>query len=207
MVIVSLIDMDENGDKILKELKFNYSCIPVLVIGTVNEQYEFNRYFGEEQCHRLTRPITNEEVDEKIKYILVDNEEVISVNYANLENKKKILLVDDDPLQLRMLNDILKDKYDVQMVTSGMKAISVLEKRVPDIIFLDYEMPVCDGKMTLEMIRGIYEFKNIPVVFLTGMADKKHIQSVLELKPAGYLLKSTNTERVLETIEKILGQN
>ena len=48
------------------------------------------------------------------------------------------------------------------------------------MIFLDYEMPICDGKMTLEMIRELEESKDIPVVFLTGVSDKEHIAAVLE---------------------------
>lgn len=206
MVIISLLDMDEQGDKILKELKHNYSKTPMLVIGTVNEQYEYNRYLGSEFCYRLTRPVASTEIMHVINKKLGDNEASENIVDMNLEGRKKILLVDDDPLQLRVMKDILKQKYDVQMVTSGMKAISMLEKSVPDIIFLDYEMPMFDGKMTLEMIRGIYEFADIPVVFLTGIADKEHIKAVLELKPAGYLLKSTSTERIFETIDKIFAE-
>ncbi len=120
--------------------------------------------------------------------------------------KKLILLVDDNAVQLRVLREILKEQYDVQMATSGMKALMMIAKRLPDLIILDYDMPVCDGKMTLEMIRDVEEAKDIPVVFLTGIHDKEHIQAVLDLHPAGYLLKPAKKETLFETIEKILGE-
>ena len=47
--------------------------------------------------------------------------------------------------------------------------------------------------------------KDIPVVFLTGVSDKEHIEAVLELKPAGYLLKPANADRIYNIIEKVLG--
>ena len=122
-----------------------------------------------------------------------------------LNEKKTVLLIDDNAVQIRTLNVMLKEKFNVLMATSGVKALTLLEKKVPDIIFLDYEMPECDGRMTLEMIRQVEKVKDIPVVFLTGLNDKEHIDSVLELNPAGYLLKPASIDSILEMIDKVLG--
>ena len=122
-----------------------------------------------------------------------------------LNEKKTVLLIDDNAVQIRTLNVMLKEKYNVLMATSGVKALTLLEKKVPDIILLDYEMPECDGRMTLEMIRQVEKVKDIPVVFLTGLNDKEHIDSVLELNPAGYLLKPASIDSILEMIDKVLG--
>ena len=122
-----------------------------------------------------------------------------------LNEKKTVLLIDDNAVQIRTLNVMLKEKYNVLMATSGVKALTLLEKKVPDIIFLDYEMPECDGRMTLEMIRQVENVKDIPVVFLTGLNDKEHIDSVLELNPAGYLMKPASIDSILEMIDKVLG--
>lgn len=122
-----------------------------------------------------------------------------------VSGRKCALVIDDSPIQLRALNDMLKEKCDVMMATSGMKALTLIGKRIPDIIFLDYDMPVCDGKMTLQMIRELEETKDIPVVFLTGIGDKEHIQAVLALRPAGYLLKPANASKIYEFVDKYLG--
>ena len=119
--------------------------------------------------------------------------------------KKTVLLVDDDPVQLRIINNMLKEKYNVLFVTSGMKALTLLEKKIPDIIFLDYEMPECDGRMTLEMIRQLEAAKDVPVVFLTGENDKKDIDAVLELNPSGYLLKPASVDSIFGILDEVLG--
>ena len=120
--------------------------------------------------------------------------------------KKKIMLIDDNAIQLRTLKGILCDTYDVEMVTSGVKAIKLIKMYVPDLIFLDYDMPECDGKETLRQIREIKGAENVPVVFLTGVSSKDHIKAVLGLKPAGYLLKPASMEKIYETLEHILGK-
>ena len=76
---------------------------------------------------------------------------------------------------------------------------------MPDLIFLDYEMPINDGRKTLEMIRDRKQWRDIPVVFLTAVNDKAHIAAVLKMNPAGYLLKPADRNRVMQTIHKILG--
>ena len=65
-------------------------------------------------------------------------------------------------------------------------------------------MPVCDGKMTLEMIRADEDMKDIPVIFLTAVNDKANIEAVLKLKPAGYFLKPVVKDRLFAEIEKVL---
>ena len=90
------------------------------------------------------------------------------------------------------------------MATSGQMALKQARKEAPDIILLDYEMPQWDGKRTLEEIRADEELKDIPVVFLTSIADKGDIIAILGLKPAGYILKPFNRDRLLDTIGKVL---
>ena len=125
-----------------------------------------------------------------------------------LENdeKKKLLIVDDDGTTLRVLKGMLEHEYDVTIVNSGMNAIKAIGKKRPDLILLDYEMPVCDGRQTLEMLRADEESKHIPVVFLTGVNDREHIEAVLSLRPAGYLLKPPDKKMIVDTIRKAIGR-
>ena len=92
------------------------------------------------------------------------------------------------------------------MVTSGIDAISAILAKRPDLILLDYQMPMLDGKQTMEKIKKLEEAKDIPIVFVTSVKDKEHIKAVLDLKPAGYLLKPVDGDRLLQTIEGIIGK-
>ena len=119
--------------------------------------------------------------------------------------KKSILLVDDSGIFLRMLNGLLSEQYDVRMATSGWKAISMIRHKRPDLILLDYEMPMCDGRETMLKIREVEENKDIPIVFVTAVNKMEHIKSVLALKPAGYLLKPINKDKLFQSIREIIG--
>ncbi|MBP3339062.1 MAG: response regulator [Lachnospiraceae bacterium] len=202
VVVISLIGLNKDNEKMFMELKLNYARTPVVCIGSEGEIETMKVYMKEPQFSTITRQKNKETIMEEIcrRINMTYGEEGVVENNV----KKSILLVDDSVIQLRALNEMLKDEYDVQMATSGMQALTLIGKKLPDIIFLDYEMPMCDGKMTLEMIRQVDEAKDVPVVFLTGVNDKDHIEAVIKLRPAGYILKPASKEKIYETISEIL---
>ena len=118
------------------------------------------------------------------------------------EAKKKILVVDDDPVMLRTIKSLLSAKYNVYMANSGMNAITFLAKTDVDLILLDYEMPVITGAKVMEMIRSEASTADIPVMFLTSKSDKESVMEVLALKPVRYLLKTMPSEEWLKNIDE-----
>ena len=120
--------------------------------------------------------------------------------------KKKILVVDDSGAMLRNVKEWLEDKYQVILANSGTTAIKYLAMKHPDLVLLDYEMPVCDGKQVLEMIRSDSEFSSVPVIFLTGKNDRETVMKVTALKPEGYLLKSQEPSQIVKTIDDFFEQ-
>ena len=97
---------------------------------------------------------------------------------------------------LTMIQELLSDNYEVISVTSGLSAFRSITLNRPDLILLDYEMPVCNGRQILEMIRSEKSFTDIPVIFLTSRVDKESVKKVVELKPQGYLSKSLAPELI-----------
>ena len=121
--------------------------------------------------------------------------------------QKSILLVDDDTTFLKMMKGWLDKYYRVTIVTSGMQALMYLADNKPDLILLDYEMPVTSGPQVLEMIRSETKVGKVPVMFLTGKSDKESIMKVLALKPAGYLLKTLDRKQILATVSQFFSKN
>ena len=121
---------------------------------------------------------------------------------APSEAPKQILLVDDDPDYLKLVSRWLSGRYRVVIVNSGMQAITFLGANRPDLILLDYSMPVTTGPQVLEMIRSEQSTQNIPVIFLTGKDDSESVRRVLELKPNGYILKNINRDALIERLEE-----
>ncbi len=137
----------------------------------------------------------------------VNIEELLSQikNVISSKDAKSILIVDDDPSYAGMVREWIKDEYRVDIVTAGMQAIKFLLKKPVDLILLDYEMPVVDGPQVLQMLRQEDATKDIPVVFLTGVGTKEGVERVMELKPSGYILKTTTREKLLVSLERVLG--
>jgi len=159
----------------------------------------------------IRRPVTMLEIVEQIKPMLNTAPAPAAepeLKPRGREKQRTILVVDDNPSMLRTMQAMLTSRqYRVTFATSGPQAIATIAKERPDLILLDYEMPVVNGKMTLEMLRSEESTKDIPVVFLTGMDDKAHVEEVLALKPEGYLLKPPPEARIFEAIEQILGKH
>ena len=193
MILIHLTGFNPDSMAVFEELAENYGSVPSICLGTEEEEKAFHGYLAREGV--LGRFDASQK--EEIVKVVCD-----TLDVAPTEKAKTVLLVDDNAMQLRVLNTMLKDKYEVKLATSGIKAIEMIEKKMPDIIFLDYEMPEQDGKETLHKIREIEKAKDVPVIFLTGMGDKEHIESVLELKPGGYLLKPASKELIFEMMEK-----
>ena len=116
--------------------------------------------------------------------------------------KPKVLVVDDSATVRESIRRLLEEDYEVALAQSGVAAIRTITLNRPDLILLDYEMPVCDGKQTLEMLRFDNAFANIPVIFLTGRDDPELVRTLLAMKPAGYLLKYLKPAEIKGKIDK-----
>lgn len=120
--------------------------------------------------------------------------------------KKQILIVDDSDFMRSNLIRLLGEDYDVLESNSSIAAIKSITRNRPDLILLDYEMPVCDGRQALEMIRSDEDIADIPVVFLTGRGDAESVKKVMSLKPRGYLLKTMPEEDIKKYVDGILNK-
>lgn len=125
----------------------------------------------------------------------------------NAAPKKKILVVDDSEFMRGRIISLLGENYEVTEADSSISAIKSLTINRPDLVLLDYEMPVCDGRQALEMIRSDKEIADIPVMFLTGKGDIESVRKVMALKPEGYLLKTLSDEDVRKNIDDFFAKN
>lgn len=103
--------------------------------------------------------------------------------------KKIILMVDDDPNNLRLLQEVLQDEYKLYAATSAERALKFLEKIVPNLILLDIEMPGMSGYAMIQRLKSDYRWIEIPVIFLTGIEGRESEQKAFELGAVDYVLK------------------
>lgn len=135
----------------------------------------------------------------------VDNEITEIEKYlANRKrsSKPKILIVDDSVTIREGMKRLLSEQYEVAVAQSGVVAIRAITLDKPDLVLLDYEMPICDGRHLLEMLQSEKEFADISVIFLTSKDDQESVRKVLALKPDGYLLKYLKPVEIKKRIDE-----
>jgi CheY-like chemotaxis protein len=171
---------DMDGIETLHSLKVD---VPVICI-TANAISGMREMFLEEGfTDYLAKPIDYDRLEQML------------LKYLPLP-KKNVLLVDDDPLYLKMLRQLLAYKFKVSAVKSGQQALEFLEGHQVDVILLDYQMKGMNGGEVLAQLKKNPATAHIPVIFLTGSAD-------IDTKGERFILKGTDFDTLIQEIENI----
>ncbi len=234
MVVVFISCYQNISSKLFYILTIVHAAIPIITIGKKEDTMQYEMLYSKTQYTHLYRPIKNRDImkciadrlhiteDENAEHKdisdvsnYIENEDKIKNktdiwdeaeldNEADADKRKHILLVDNDDEIYNDMKSIIGDRYRVSAAGTELQAMRMLEKDRPDMMFLSYEMPLCEGRIMLEMIRNDEELRKLPVVFLTKIAEKRNIASIIRLKPAGCILKPLDKEIVTRIIEKCM---
>ncbi len=120
-------------------------------------------------------------------------------------DQKQILIVDDEPIWLKVLTQLLQTKgYIVREAASGADALNTLKSYEPDLILLDVRMPDMNGFDLLDHIKKLPKLAAKPVVFVSAMDDFHAKKVARELGAADYILKPIDETEVNNVLEKYL---
>lgn len=120
--------------------------------------------------------------------------------------KPKIVVVDDMKTNLQTMYDILKDEYEVTLMTSGKQLIKYLrEGNKMDLILLDVDMPMMNGIETAERVIGMTNHR-IPILFVSALCDAQTVLACKALKAEGYVARPYKDVYVLSEIKRILNR-
>ena len=118
-------------------------------------------------------------------------------------DKMKILVVDDNTVNLALVEQELQDKYEVIPVISGRRAINYLYRERVDLVLLDVQMPIMDGIETLREIRRLENGITVPVCFLTARKERSTVIAGSKLGIMDYILKPFDSNDLSKRIELI----
>ena len=108
---------------------------------------------------------------------------------ASSTDKHRVLIVDDEPGNIKILSSILAGDYALSVATSGAQALQIAEVQAPDIVLLDMVMPEMDGIQVCEALKASEATKNIPVIFVTSMSDSVNEERGLDAGAVDYITK------------------
>lgn len=106
--------------------------------------------------------------------------------------RQKVLIVDDEDINIDLLRNTLSDTYDIYVAKDGFNCINIMKTAKPDIVLLDVLMPIRDGFKTLEIIKENPEISEIPVIFITALKEVFNVTRGFELGAEDYITKPFN---------------
>ena len=125
---------------------------------------------------------------------------------SELEQKKSVLYIEDNPANLRLVEQILMCLPDVHMWSAPepLLGFELVMEHSPDLILLDINLPGMDGYEVLKKLRSQDVSRDIPVIAVSANAMPKDIQKAKEAGFDGYITKPVNVKEFLSTVEEML---
>ncbi|MDM8522147.1 response regulator [Desulfococcaceae bacterium HSG8] len=120
------------------------------------------------------------------------------------KNKPLILIVDDNPINIKLLTDILQDDYQTAVAENGLEAISHIKIQYPDLILLDILMPGIDGYEVCARLKADTQTKDIAVIFITAMDSPTDVTKGFEAGASDYITKPFNVLEVKARVKNHL---
>jgi len=128
-------------------------------------------------------------------------------HYMAEVERKKILVVDDDPDILRLVEVVLKRAgFTVSTAKNGMDAINYLQTDVPSLMLLDVAMPGMNGFDVLTKVRSDEKTRTMPIMMLTARSQKEEIVKAIQMGAQNYMVKPFDSKELITRIKKIIGE-
>jgi two-component system, NarL family, response regulator LiaR len=130
--------------------------------------------------------------------------ELTNLNDINIENKVRVMLVDDHSMMRDSLKMYLQNDPDIQVIaeaSNGEEAVKLASKLVLDVIIMDIAMPIMNGLDATKKIRSTD--RNIAILVLTVHNDIDYILKILEFGAAGYLTKNIRGEDLIHAVHLV----
>jgi diguanylate cyclase (GGDEF)-like protein len=115
---------------------------------------------------------------------------------VSVERRPTILVIDDEPLYLELIADILGEDFRILVADEGMTGMEIAANNVPQLILLDLMMPVIDGFEVYRCLKADPRTREIPVIFITGMGDVATETKGLRMGAVDYINKPINPDLV-----------
>ncbi len=118
---------------------------------------------------------------------------------------KKILLVEDNPVNMRLIRLTLKtDGYEFTEATNGEEALTLAAEVVPDLIVLDIQIPKIDGYEVARRIKNDDKLKHIPIIALTAHAMKGDEEKIIDAGCDMYVSKPFDTQKFRSLVQSVI---
>ncbi len=192
---------ESDGITVLKRIRELHLCdnSPIIAVTGNNISSARANYLNAGFADYIAKPINKDVLIRSISRSLnTKSEDAID------DDKQRILIIDDNQMNLLLARKILSEEYNVSVVSSAKAGLIFLEETIPDMILLDLHMPGIDGFQFLEIINQDDRYKDIPIICLTADDDHDSELRCFELGALDFITKPFIAEIMRRRVERIL---
>jgi len=204
LIILDVNMPDVDGYEIIKELKANtqYSSIPVIFLTSNIDREDVVKGLSLGAADYVLKPFNAEKLIESIENQLNPNRAKKNKVAARKSGNYSILVVDDIASMLRTIHHALHDRYEVFLLSKSEVVIDFLHNNRPDLILLDYLMPVINGFELIPQIRAIHEYKDVPIIIVTTEGTFRNVSEAMTLGASDFIVKPFEPKELNYKIER-----
>ncbi|MCL2026173.1 MAG: response regulator [Leptospirales bacterium] len=208
MIILDINMPGVDGYETIKMLKKDerYEEIPVIFLSGKDDEDSIIKGLSLGAVDHVPKPYSPKDLLDRISFHLhpIEYDYELKVDTDKNVSKPAILAVDDSPSMLRSIHFALHNKYKVHTLQKPENLEKVIKGLKPELIILDYNMPVINGFALLKIIRGFKEFNTTPVIFLTSESSPENIKEAINLGCSDFMVKPFNPRKLRDKITKCL---
>ncbi len=133
---------------------------------------------------------------------------IISLAHTNIiKLLPTVMIIDDSISTRRALSQVMKDAgYDIATAKDGIEAIGLIEKKIPSIILVDFEMPRMNGIELTSHVRGMNDLKDIPIIMITSRTTDKHKELAFNAGVNKYMIKPFSEDALLDDVAELINK-
>ncbi|MBN2143636.1 MAG: response regulator [Candidatus Aureabacteria bacterium] len=203
IIILDIMLPDIDGFEVCSRLKEDpLTCDrPILMVSeknTMRDRYSAAKVGAEDY---LIKPFEFDDLIHKIENLIKKNHNIKTANRLN-----KVLVVDDAVTIRHILANFLKQidsSVSVLEATDGESALALLEKEMPDLVLVDFNMPLMNGMDFVKKAKQKNKFRQIPIIMVTKENSSERIQEAFAAGVSGYLTKPFTQKSLVQAINRL----
>jgi len=204
LILLDVNMPDIDGYEAIKSLKADerYAEIPVMFLTGNSDRENVVKGLSLGAVDYVIKPFSTSKLIESIETHLNPKKRKDSVQDEDDSNKPSVLVVDDVSSMLRAMQYALQDRYKVYILSKSEDVMDFLRTKKPDLILLDYVMPVLNGFDLIPMIRKLPEHKDTPIIIITTEGTQEHVNDAISLGASDFIVKPFKPKELNDKVGK-----
>ncbi|MDR0465136.1 MAG: response regulator [Treponema sp.] len=204
LILLDVNMPDIDGYDVIKSLKTDerYAQIPVVFLTGNSDRESVVKGLSLGAVDYVIKPVSTpklvEIIDSHLEFKKYNKTSQDDVNV----NKKSVLAVDDVVSMLRAIQYALHDSYKVYVLSKSEDVLDFLKTKKPDLILLDYVMPVLNGFDLINIIRSLPDHKYTPIIIITTEGTQEHVNEAISLGASDFIVKPFKSKELNDKVAK-----